>query len=89
MEAAKATRRVRSARSILTHVTTAWRGSGLRAARRRLTAAQGFLMTVNQQARAGKPMLSQLMGGGVGGKITTVVRYYGGNLLGTGGLVKA
>lgn len=39
---------------------------------------------------AGKPMLAQLMGSGAwrdNGRV--VVRYYGGILLGTGGLVKA
>jgi uncharacterized YigZ family protein len=34
-------------------------------------------------------MLSQLMGSGVGEITAVVVRYYGGILLGTGGLVKA
>nr|WP_318384936.1 IMPACT family protein [uncultured Enterobacter sp.] len=38
---------------------------------------------------AGKPMLAQLMGSGVGEITAVVVRYYGGILLGTGGLVKA
>lgn len=38
---------------------------------------------------AGKPMLSQLMGSGIGEITAVVVRYYGGILLGTGGLVKA
>ena len=38
---------------------------------------------------AGKPMLAQLMGSGVGEIAAVVVRYYGGILLGTGGLVKA
>lgn len=38
---------------------------------------------------AGKPMMAQLMGSGVGEITTVVVRYYGGILLGTGGLVKA
>lgn len=38
---------------------------------------------------AGKPMLAQLMGSGVGEVTAVVVRYYGGILLGTGGLVKA
>lgn len=34
-------------------------------------------------------MLAQLMGSGVGEITAVVVRYYGGILLGTGGLVKA
>ncbi|WP_434778403.1 YigZ family protein [Neisseria sp. Ec49-e6-T10] len=38
---------------------------------------------------AGKPILAQIMGSGLGQVIAVVVRYYGGVLLGTGGLVKA
>lgn len=38
---------------------------------------------------AGKPMLAQLMGSRVGEITAVVVRYYGGIMLGTGGLVKA
>ena len=38
---------------------------------------------------AGKPMLAQLMGSGVGEITAVVVRYYGGILLGTGGLVES
>lgn len=38
---------------------------------------------------AGKPMLAQLMGSGLGEICAVVVRYYGGIQLGTGGLVKA
>ncbi|WP_417357042.1 YigZ family protein [Gallaecimonas pentaromativorans] len=38
---------------------------------------------------AGKPMLAQLLGSGVGEISAVVVRYYGGVKLGTGGLVKA
>ena len=38
---------------------------------------------------AGKPMLSYLLGSGLGEITAVVVRYYGGILLGTGGLVKA
>ncbi len=38
---------------------------------------------------AGKPMLAQLMGSGLGEITAVVVRYYGGIQLGTGGLVKA
>ncbi|AOV98301.1 YigZ family protein [Edwardsiella hoshinae] len=38
---------------------------------------------------AGKPMLAQLMGSGVGEICAVVVRYYGGIKLGTGGLVRA
>lgn len=38
---------------------------------------------------AGKPMLAQLQGSGIGEISAVVVRYYGGIKLGTGGLVKA
>ncbi|EKO3608247.1 YigZ family protein [Vibrio metschnikovii] len=38
---------------------------------------------------AGKPMLAQLSGSGIGEITAVVTRYYGGILLGTGGLVKA
>lgn len=38
---------------------------------------------------AGKPMLSALQGSGIGEISAVVVRYYGGILLGTGGLVRA
>ena len=43
----------------------------------------------NRRVRQVKPMLAQLMGSGVGEITAVVVRYYGGILLGTGGLVKA
>ena len=42
-------------------------------------------MTVNRRVRP----LAQLMGSGIGEITAVVVRYYGGILLGTGGLVKA
>ncbi|WP_419181043.1 YigZ family protein [Gallaecimonas kandeliae] len=38
---------------------------------------------------AGKPMLAQLLGSGLGEISAVVVRYYGGVKLGTGGLVRA
>ena len=38
---------------------------------------------------AGKPMLSVLRGSGLGDVAVVVTRYFGGTLLGTGGLVKA
>ena len=49
----------------------------------------GFSDDGEPAGTAGKPMLSQLMGSGVGEITAVVVRYYGGVLLGTGGLVKA
>ena len=49
----------------------------------------GFSDDGEPAGTAGKPMLSQLMGSGVGEITAVVVRYYGGILLGTGGLVKA
>ncbi len=49
----------------------------------------GFSDDGEPAGTAGKPMLAQLMGSGVGEITAVVVRYYGGVLLGTGGLVKA
>ncbi|MDU7201051.1 MULTISPECIES: IMPACT family protein [Enterobacteriaceae] len=49
----------------------------------------GFSDDGEPAGTAGKPMLAQLMGSGVGEMTAIVVRYYGGVLLGTGGLVKA
>lgn len=49
----------------------------------------GFSDDGEPSGTAGKPMLAQLMGSGIGEITAVVVRYYGGVLLGTGGLVKA
>ncbi|WP_159567436.1 IMPACT family protein [Budvicia diplopodorum] len=49
----------------------------------------GFSDDGEPSGTAGKPMLAQLMGSGIGEIVAVVVRYYGGILLGTGGLVKA
>ena len=38
---------------------------------------------------AGKPVLDVIKGGGVTGALIVVIRYFGGTLLGTGGLVRA
>ena len=49
-----------------------------------------YLIIINLYAvTAGKPMLSALQGSQVGEISAVVVRYYGGILLGTGGLVRA
>lgn len=49
----------------------------------------GFSDDGEPAGTAGKPMLSALLGSGVGEISAVVVRYYGGILLGTGGLVRA
>ena len=49
----------------------------------------GFSDDGEPSGTAGKPMLNYLLGSGVGEITAVVVRYYGGILLGTGGLVKA
>lgn len=49
----------------------------------------GFSDDGEPAGTAGKPMLSALLGSQVGEISAVVVRYYGGILLGTGGLVRA
>ncbi|PWC19809.1 IMPACT family protein [Brenneria roseae subsp. roseae] len=49
----------------------------------------GFSDDGEPSGTAGRPMLAQLMGSGIGEITAVVVRYYGGIQLGTGGLVKA
>ena len=49
----------------------------------------GFSDDGEPAGTAGKPILAQLLGSGVGEITAVVVRYYGGIMLGTGGLVKA
>ncbi|MCK3655308.1 IMPACT family protein [Pasteurellaceae bacterium Macca] len=49
----------------------------------------GFSDDGEPAGTAGKPMLNYLLGSGLGEVSAVVVRYYGGILLGTGGLVKA
>lgn len=49
----------------------------------------GFSDDGEPSGTAGKPILSQLTGSGVGELTAVVVRYFGGIHLGTGGLVKA
>ncbi len=49
----------------------------------------GFSDDGEPSGTAGKPMLAQLQGSGIGEICAVVVRYYGGIRLGTGGLVKA
>ncbi|MFC0308757.1 YigZ family protein [Gallibacterium trehalosifermentans] len=49
----------------------------------------GFSDDGEPSGTAGKPMLNVLLGSGIGEICAVVVRYYGGILLGTGGLVRA
>lgn len=49
----------------------------------------GFSDDGEPAGTAGKPILAQLVGSHIGEIVAVVVRYYGGILLGTGGLVKA
>ena len=49
----------------------------------------GFSDDGEPSGTAGKPMLNYLLGSGLGEITVVVVRYYGGILLGTSGLVKA
>lgn len=49
----------------------------------------GFSDDGEPSGTAGKPILAQLSGSGIGEITAVVVRYYGGIKLGTGGLVKA
>lgn len=49
----------------------------------------GFSDDGEPSGTAGKPILAQLSGSGVGEMTAVVTRYYGGIRLGTGGLVKA
>lgn len=51
--------------------------------------ALGFSDDGEPSGTAGKPMLNCLLGSGIGEISAVVVRYYGGVLLGTGGLVRA
>lgn len=43
----------------------------------------------NQSGTAGKPILEVISGSGIHNIVVVVTRYFGGTLLGTGGLVRA
>jgi len=51
--------------------------------------AEGFSDDGEPQGTAGKPILSTLRGSGLANVLVVVTRYFGGTLLGTGGLVRA
>ncbi|MBR6171851.1 MAG: YigZ family protein [Eubacterium sp.] len=55
----------------------------------RLTGAEKFSDDGEPSQTAGKPMLDVLTGAGLTGALVVVTRYFGGTLLGTGGLVRA
>ena len=55
----------------------------------RLPAAEKFSDDGEPSQTAGKPMLDVLAGAGLTGALVVVTRYFGGTLLGTGGLVRA
>ena len=55
----------------------------------RLTDKERFSDDGEPSQTAGKPMLDVLAGAGLTGALVVVTRYFGGTLLGTGGLVRA
>ena len=55
----------------------------------RLVGAEKFSDDGEPSQTAGKPMLDVLTGEGLTGALVVVTRYFGGTLLGTGGLVRA
>ena len=55
----------------------------------RLVGAEKFSDDGEPSQTAGKPMLDVLTGAGLTGALVVVTRYFGGTLLGTGGLVRA
>ena len=55
----------------------------------RLEGAEKFSDDGEPSQTAGKPMLDVLAGAGLVGALVVVTRYFGGTLLGTGGLVRA
>lgn len=55
----------------------------------RLPGAEKFSDDGEPSQTAGKPMLDVLSGAGLVGALVVVTRYFGGTLLGTGGLVRA
>jgi len=55
----------------------------------RLIGAEKFSDDGEPSQTAGKPMLDVLTGAGLTGALVVVTRYFGGTLLGTGGLVRA
>ena len=55
----------------------------------RLVGAEKFSDDGEPSQTAGKPMLDVLAGAGLTGALVVVTRYFGGTLLGTGGLVRA
>ena len=55
----------------------------------RLVGAEKFSDDGEPSQTAGKPMLDVLSGAGLVGALVVVTRYFGGTLLGTGGLVRA
>ena len=78
-EAAARVEAVRAQHRKATHVASAWRAAG----------EEGASDDGEVSGTAGQPILSRIRGAELDDVVVIVVRYYGGTLLGKGGLVRA